>query len=220
MTATMFEDDDDLPVLTHVLRTRTTALPETLKSPLDDLHGDFDIAAIEEAPITNQIVIGNEPHPDEDMALLDGPPAPTWDASGSIVADPRRVTANDVFTLAQDADDFDLLPAAIDEPDLISAASDVSPPVPTRDAATDFSSTELAERVRENVLNDLASRIDAELDARIAQAMHAEVETALAQLQGRLRENLTEAMRDLVARAVAEEIARLRWSKANPDALH
>ena len=64
-------------------------------------------------------------------------------------------------------------------------------------------------RVRESVLDDLSTRIDTELDARIAQAMHAEVETAIAQLQVHLRDHLTLALRDVVARAVDDAIARV-----------
>ena len=51
--------------------------------------------------------------------------------------------------------------------------------------------------VRDSVLVALQTRIDTELDARIAQALHREVETAIAQLQDKLRDGLTEALRDV-----------------------
>ena len=68
----------------------------------------------------------------------------------------------------------------------------------------------LASRVHDAVLQDLASRIDTELDARIAQALRFELEVALASLQGGLREQLASGLRDVVHRAVQDEISRLQ----------
>jgi hypothetical protein len=67
----------------------------------------------------------------------------------------------------------------------------------------------LALRVRNSVLQELSGRIDTELDARIAQTLHAGLETALAQLQTSLRIELGEALRDVVGNAVDEAIRRL-----------
>jgi hypothetical protein len=127
----MNEDDDDLPVLTQILRTGD-AHPSD--APIDRVRGP----------------IGNEPH--HEIASYQVPP-------------------------------FDL-------------------PV-TEDPAA------FAAQVRDAVLENVSGRIDTELDARIAQAIHAEVETALARLQGSLRAQLSEAFKDVVGRAVDEEIARL-----------
>ena len=92
-----------------------------------------------------------------------------------------------------------------------SALTEVSTPANTiaTQSAT-FDDDAFAARVQEAVLNGMSARIDTELDARIAQAMHTEVETALASLQANLREHLAGAMRDVVRRAVDDELARLR----------
>jgi len=64
--------------------------------------------------------------------------------------------------------------------------------------------------LREEVLTDLSSRIDSELDARVAQALHSEIEVALAHLQEGLREQLASGLRDVVRRAVDEQLGRRR----------
>ncbi len=69
--------------------------------------------------------------------------------------------------------------------------------------------------LRESLLRDLSDRIDVELDARIAQALHSELEVALAQLQDRLREQLAKGLRDVVHRAVDQEMARLKDARAH-----
>jgi hypothetical protein len=217
-------NDDDLPVLTHVLRTSDGRMPLPLKSPLDDLFRDFDIHQYDDPPVTPQIIIGNEPElpvtghalaPFDD-ALID---AATGDPD--IVADPRQTVGHDAFQLSQDADALhDGVAATIDEPELLAANDGAPPETPDVDRPLDFATpavdpAALAARVRESVFNDLSARIDTELDARIAQTMHAEVETALAQLQRNLRVQLSEALRDVVGRAVDEEIARMNWSASN-----
>ena len=87
---------------------------------------------------------------------------------------------------------------------------------------SDADRASIAERVRETVLNDVAMRVDVELDARIAQALHAEIETALGGLQARLREQLADALRDVVGRAVDDALAArvLERPDRRPDRLH
>jgi len=152
---------------------------------------------------------------------------PSGDAIGGevgseIVADPRQPLAVDAFQLAQDVD-ASTVPSElpIDEPELVPSALLEHPPPQGLDTPIVFASADLdalAVRVRDAVLAGLSTRIDTELDARIAQVMHAELETALAQLQGNLRSHLTDALRDLVARAVDEQIARISWSAAREHA--
>ena len=115
----------------------------------------------------------------------------------------RRDAANDADDDSRDTvvaiePAIDPAVASADE----SALVDASTPLP-------FDHDAFAVRVREAVLNDLSARIDTELDARIAQTLHAELEAALASLQDNLREQLAEAMRDVVRRAVDEQVARL-----------
>jgi hypothetical protein len=215
--------DDDLPVLTHVLRTGDGRMPPPLTSPLDDLYHDFDINQFDDMP-TPQIVIGNEP----ELPIADHALAPFDDAmidaatrDEDIVADPRQAVGHDAFQLSQDADArHDGVATTIHEPELLATNDSATPETPDVDRPLDFATpaidpVALAARVRESVFNDLSARIDTELDARIAQTMHAEVETALAQLQRNLRIQLTEALRDVVGRAVDEEIARMNWSASN-----
>jgi hypothetical protein len=213
----MPDEDDDLPVLTNVLRTRTNVLPPPILSALDDIHPDFDIHAIEVAPMTSQIVIGNEPQYDEDASLPGGPPTiGRWEDVASNVPDARLEPSRDAFRLSQDSEDHHL-PAAIDEPEIM--ASPPPPPAPpARGEGTPELSPEFAEDVREAVLRDLMGRIQIDFDARVAQAVHAELETALGGLQTRLRENLTAALRDVVALAVDEELERMRWARARSNA--
>jgi hypothetical protein len=215
--------DDDLPVLTHVLRTGDGRMPPPLTSPLDDLYHDFDIHQFDDMP-TPRIVIGNEPEPPADdraLAPFDDALIDAATSDQGIVADPRQTIGHDAFRLSQDADALhDSVATAIDEPALLAAHDGATPETPDVDRPLDFATptidpVALAVRVRESVFNDLSARIDTELDARIAQTMHAEVETALAQLQRNLRVQLSEALRDVVGRAVDEEIARMNWSASN-----
>ena len=75
----------------------------------------------------------------------------------------------------------------------------------------------LRETLRASVLADLATRIDSELDARVAHALNAEIEVALAQLQERLREQIASGLRDVVGRAVDQQIERWRADAPRQD---
>ncbi len=257
-------DDDDLPVLTHVLRTADGRAPPAERDARDD-----DVHAFDESPADPRIVIGNEalvdgqapmtlPVDDVARALVAEPSsgdastpstvpsdasassspwvtaaapdapvaasaaAPAVAASPSpvdapIVADPRHET-RDAFRLVQDVDDLAPPSAPFDEPALVPTRSTLAGVATTADvdATIDFSLPSTAARVREAVLERIASRLDIELDARIAQAIHVEVETALAQLQGRLRTHLADALRDIVAKAVDDEVTRLGGTRHGP----
>jgi hypothetical protein len=210
----MTTDDDDLPVLTHVLRTGDGRMPRSLMTPVDDdsYVDEFGIHHFEEAPLTRQIVIGHDPQQpadDLDGATINGEFVPTTSVP---VADPRHAH-RDPFRLSQDIDAGHGHIEPIDEPHLIGDAHerDAGPVLIDRpiDFAKPIDSALMATRLRDSIITNLASRIDMELDARIAQVLHAEIESALAQLQANLRSHLTEALRDVVAKAVGEELARM-----------
>jgi hypothetical protein len=166
----MSTDDDDLPVLTQVLRIGSGPMLRRINPAPADGVVDPGATALERVAIPDQLVIGNEPRQDAEAEAADLVAVPMLPPD----AEPERSSVN--------------APEAV---------------VPIEDPAT------LARRVREAVLADLVTRIDTELDARIAQAIHIEVETAVAQLQDKLRVHLTESLRDVVARAVDDEIGRL-----------
>ncbi len=216
----MTDEDDDLPVLTHILRTADgrAASSAGAYGPVGHEGFDFDVRPFEDAQTASAIVIGHElpepPHAaDAAASATTSIAAPTTAVPAPlvepvIVADPRQDMRHDAFNLAQDTDEAASAPA-IDEPLLVMPHDGPEPTSPDIDTTLDFSMPTIATRVREAVLEGLAMRIDTELDARIAQAIHAEVETALGRLQHTLRAQLGEALRDVVARAVDEEIARL-----------
>jgi hypothetical protein len=216
-------NDDDLPVLTHVLRTAAGHMPPSLRLPDDVFAEDFDLTPFDEMRTDEPIIIGNDPAEIDtdahDTPTSDDPPQDeaVVEPGTEIVADPRQPLVTDAFQLPQDVDESITTSALpIDE---FGVATLDHEPLHQFDTPIVFASADLealAVRVREAVLTDLSARIDTELDARIAQAMHAELETALAHLQGNLRSHLTDALRDVVARAVDEQIARISWSAASP----
>jgi hypothetical protein len=212
----MTTDEDDLPVLTHVLRTGDGRMPRSLMSPPDDdsYVDEFGMHHFEEAPLTRQIVIGHDPQQpadDLDAATVNGEFVP---AARSPANDARH-THRDPFRLSQDLDvgSHGHVTEHIDEPPLLAApdGGDSTPvtldrtlefPVPSDNAA-------IAATLRDSIFTDLASRIDVELDARIAQVLRAAIESSLAQLHDSLRVHLSEALRDVVSRAVRDELARI-----------
>ena len=225
--------DDDLPVLTHVLRTGSVPVagpggsmavapaptaPPALDDDPDDVFGVEPPASPASEPSID-FGHGHRAMP----SAVDAPPAATPLARSDIVADPRQKRRREAFGPFADDDDLEFPGTMdpIDEPELIATVSDrhrQGTPI-SLDTPLDFSvppdTAALARSIRQAVLDDLAGRIDVELDARIAQAMRTEIETALSQLQGNLRHHLTEALRDVVARAVDAEIARMTWSAAS-----
>ncbi|MFM1987754.1 MAG: hypothetical protein RJA99_711 [Pseudomonadota bacterium] len=68
---------------------------------------------------------------------------------------------------------------------------------------------ELAERVRENVAERLTRRSQALLDAALRDSLRAVVDRAAESLAAELRTSLTQMVRDIVGRAVDEEITRV-----------
>lgn len=68
---------------------------------------------------------------------------------------------------------------------------------------------ELAERVRENVAERLTRRSQALLDTALRESLRAVVDRAAESLAAELRTSLTQMVRDIVGRAVDEEITRV-----------
>ncbi len=221
-------EDDDLPVLTQVLRigsgrgsgragaarahtTNTSAIDDAAESSLDEIL------------LTDQLVIGAEPRQELEPYVplttpIFEPSEFVFDATASSAQDTRATHGAEPEALlgeeagperrnaANDADDASRDPVLAIEPAIASAdESTLGHP-----SAPPFDHDAFALRVREAVLGDLSARIDTELDARIAEVLRAELETALAGVQVNLRAHLADAMRDVVRRAVDDEIARMR----------
>jgi len=69
--------------------------------------------------------------------------------------------------------------------------------------------SELAERVRVNVTERLARRSQALLDAQLRESLEAVVDRAAESLAAELRASLSQMVRDIVGRAVTEELTRV-----------
>jgi|GEM_PF-2240987 len=208
-------DDDELPILTQVLRTGSGHAPA-----LDRVaHGEpvASDARIEPS-FGRALVIGSDAE-DDDLP-------PSYQADAARDAHRIDLKSNDVFL--RTAPTHEAFTDAIDEPDLLASMSlDVGPDAFTTVAPAapgSFTHRPLlahadadpafAAEIREAVLDDLSSRIDTELDARIAQTLHAGLEAAIAQLQVSLRAELAEALRDVVGHAVDDAIRRARPSSS------
>ena len=196
------DEDDDLPVLTQVLRVGSGAAGTGPLRAAGDAPADaITESSIDEMLLADQLVIGTEPHVGlEPYIPLTTPLSDAGTADGESLSLPPAPALIVPFVEPLDA------PAhSHGDPVVASgegAAMDTPIPAPLDTEA-------LAVRIRESVLNDLAARIDTEFDARIAQTLRAEVEAALASLQANLREQLADAVRDVVRRAVEDQMAGL-----------
>ena len=231
----MGDEDDDLPVLTQVLRVgsgRSGVLP--VRGPRDASTDPITESSLDELLSADQLVIGTEPHPGlEPYIPLTTPLSDraAADVESLETTSPRIVPFSEPMETPARSDGTNLAPsseagtgleqtrASNETGDTRSVPTQSSDPVVAAvderalmNASTpvSFDYDAFAVRVRESVLNDLSARIDTEFDARIAQTLWAEVEAALASLQANLREQLADAVRDVVRRAVEEEVARLR----------
>ena len=273
----MNSDDDDLPVLTQVLRTGGRLPAPTGDHPGDwmparasvdrrddthddpgsepewpralvigsdadaDAHEDVD-SEVREWPVTQESAVFRNGHatanPSGAGAFFDAMPT---------AADPRRIDLrdNDVFLRTSPTGTafsglFDEPPLVVRQADAVDEGAGAVAPA-AAEASTDSTASSamvsrdvpltfrqapssapvldatFALRVRDSVLQQLSGRIDTELDARIAQTLHAELETALAHLQNTLRIELAEALRDVVGHAVDDAIRRLDASSPIDD---
>ena len=203
----MNEDDDDLPVLTQILRTGNVRPSPEDQAPtsVESRAAQHEAMSAEDTLMADQLVIGHDEHHEIEGYLTPSFHVSSADHAHEVHAedDAHHAHQPDAFRLSQDHDGpHGARSGAFDEPEIATIAAPAD--APQEDPAV------FAERVRAAVLENLSARIETELDARVAQAVHAEVETALAQLQANLRSHVAEALRDVVGRAVDEEIARLR----------
>jgi hypothetical protein len=67
----------------------------------------------------------------------------------------------------------------------------------------------LAERVRENVTEGLARRSQALIDAQLRESLQSVIDRAAESLAAELRATMTQVVRDIVSRAVTEELTRV-----------
>jgi hypothetical protein len=91
--------------------------------------------------------------------------------------------------------------------EIVQAPRYVSEELPRTLEEVDWSG--LTERVRENVTERLARRSEALLDAALRDSLQTVVDRAAESLAADLRDSVMQAVRDLVARAVNEEITRV-----------
>jgi hypothetical protein len=214
-------DDDELPILTQVLRTGSGHPAALARVAPAAAAAAAEPDARVEPSFARALVIGSDPEDDDLPASY----------KADAIADPRRIDlkSNDVFL--RSAPTHEAFTDTIDEPDLLaSTALDDEPDAFTTVASVEPGSfgrrpliihaeadPQFAARIREAVLDDLSSRIDTELDARIAQTLHAGLEAAIAQLQVSLRAELAEALRDVVGHAVEDAIRRTRPASPSDD---
>ena len=94
------------------------------------------------------------------------------------------------------------------------AATSVSAVAPvTRVSESDWE--HLERDVRETVLKGLQARIDVVLEQRLRETLSILLEQVLAGMTSELKASLRDTMRDVVGRAVAQEISRLRAARVN-----
>jgi hypothetical protein len=100
----------------------------------------------------------------------------------------------------------------------ILVAGQIPLPEPERISGANTRSTEdwetLERDMREAVLRGLHTRIDAVLDQRVREAINSIQEPILAELGNALKNGLNDTVRDIVHRAVAQEISRLRSTRS------
>lgn len=111
-----------------------------------------------------------------------------------------------------DADDAIPMLTEIIELPALGPATLAGPAAP---AEIDWNAIE--QRVRDDVAERLARRVDTVFVQRLDAAMQGALERATRQFSVELRAALTEATQDLVARAVAEEITRAQLDLAQRD---
>lgn len=212
-------DDDDLPVLTQVLRRgripqRTPAWPEDSASL---------IAAAPAAPSPWAAPVAATPPRLSDMPIVGDPMsaslAAAWpdadaqpatdyliDASTDPATDPAKTVAQVELT-----SDF---PDTI-SPDLSkSVASGLPAPATLAEAELDPEPTidldALEDTLRATIIKDLQSRIDSVVTQRITENLEPLLQRNMAALADEIRDSIHATLHDVVRRAVAQEVSRLQ----------
>ena len=216
------DDDDDLPLLTEVLRSGGIA-DARAGAKADSVSVNTHAESAEEDDATANAASDHEARDDngapQDEEFVIGTMPDEEAASPSIIFLGMSVQASSsdaALAPEADASPFEMeeveeaaTESAAVEPTLADPASPLAAPLETAPAPTSFDADDMAARVRIAVLEKLSQRIDTELDARLAQTVTAQLKTALVGLQAALRESLAATLRDVVRRAVDDEIARL-----------
>lgn len=203
-------DDDDYPVLTEVLRTRSRRLHPPAHAAAGPVPGAEEPETVETL-LPPQLVVGHDAQAElQHYAETDGS-----DDTSPVVAASNEVLFELAPEPASAASDVVAVTTSVAATDYFTHPDEpVARPLP---AASPIDAEAFALQVQEAVLEDLNARVDTELDARIAQTLHAALETALAQLQGSLRAELAEALRDVVGHAVDDAVRRLRDRASGDD---
>lgn len=118
--------------------------------------------------------------------------------------DDRTAAARPRATLAAGTDDDEAIPLLTE---VIEVPRYDASELPKTLADVDWS--QLALRVQENVLERLLSRSDALLDSHLQASLRAVIGRATESLESELRTTLAQMVRDLVARAVTDELTRV-----------
>lgn len=121
----------------------------------------------------------------------------------AVVAAPEPVAKPEPRVLQSSAS---VTPAALPVASAAAPASVPVPPVLTEPVLPEINETQLAQRV----LTDVQRQIDSMLDFRLKEAMGPILAKHSEALVRDLREELSRTMRDVVARSVTQEIAKLR----------
>lgn len=121
----------------------------------------------------------------------------------AVVATPEQVAKPEPRVLQASAA---VTPAALPVASAAVPASAPVPPVLTEPVLPEINETQLAQRV----LTDVQRQIDSMLDFRLKEAMGPILAKHSEALVRDLREELSRTMRDVVARSVTQEIAKLR----------
>lgn len=140
-----------------------------------------------------------EPAQDPDLVLSSRITSAHEDATGQSAED----SLPELFQ-TEDADGDDLVPMLTDVLQLPRYQPDVLPAT-----LNEVDWTALTERVRENVLERLMRKSTQMLDDQLTDSLQLVVERAMANLNAELRDTLTLMIKDIVARAVDEEINRV-----------
>jgi len=206
-------DDDDLPVLTQVLR--SGRIPHS--SPAWPEDSASLIAAAPFAPAAS--------------SALWTPAAPPRLSDIPVVGDPMSASLTSAWpdTGASPATDSMQIEATSDFPDTISptlipatAATPATPPLPAAlveveadvepeaepEPAIDLDALE--NTLRATIIKDLQTRIDSVLTQRITENLEPLLQRNMAALADEVRASIHATLHDVVRRAVAQEVSRLQ----------
>jgi len=216
-------DDDDLPVLTQVLRSgripqRAPAWPEDSASliaaaaaapPPPSSPWAAPVAATP-ARLSDMPIVGDPMSASLATAWPDAGAQPATDYSIDSSTDPATDPANTV-PQAELTSDF---PDTI-SPDLSQTVASGSPaPATLAEAELDPEPTidldALEDTLRATIIKDLQSRIDSVVTQRITENLEPLLQRNMAALADEIRDSIHATLHDVVRRAVAQEVSRLQ----------